>query len=362
MKKSLTNRSTLNLNDRPYVTIILPTYKRAKMLEFTLNALRYQTYLSFKILLVNKPSGDETERLVDKYKKWLNISLINQDQGFIMDALNLGLKEAEGDIIVFLDDDAVPSPDWLMNHVKTYSNGTIGGVAGNVMPARLIESKVVPIEGWSSELLLSGIPATSDGGKLWRKFWGRPIKGLENYYIYISKAGVIEYNLDIAHFAQGKIVKSLLGMGANMSVLAEAVRGFQFRDPGILGLGNEQYLGWYIWKKGYTLLFNPSIKVYHLAHGETLTRDVKNDKRKVLRQVENQLLFYRLYNSERDLSKIQRLGWLISFSLLSIKRIRDGRNTLSGLLLGDLIGIKWLFCNLFGVKYSLINDLKKLCL
>ena len=118
---------------KPRISILIPTYKRGHLLSYVLKGLRNQTYKDFEVIIVLKPSGDNTEQIVKKYKRWLNIKLILQKQGYVTGALNLGLEHAEGDIIAFLDDDAIPHPDWLQNHVKIYTESSVGGVAGNVI-------------------------------------------------------------------------------------------------------------------------------------------------------------------------------------------------------------------------------------
>ena len=125
------------LTTKSWVSILIPTYKRAHLLSYVLRGLKNQTYKNFEVIIVLKPSGDNTEQIVKNYKRWLNIKLIIQKQGYFVDALNLGLKNGTGDIIAFLDDDAIPFPNWLQEHIKTYANPNIGGVAGNVIPVTL---------------------------------------------------------------------------------------------------------------------------------------------------------------------------------------------------------------------------------
>jgi GT2 family glycosyltransferase len=46
----------------------------------------------------------------------------------------LGIKEARGDIIAFVDDDALTFPDWAEEMIKTYHDDSIIGMAGSVIP------------------------------------------------------------------------------------------------------------------------------------------------------------------------------------------------------------------------------------
>lgn len=346
-----------------HVTVLIPTYKRAHLLKYVLQALEEQTYVDFDVIVVLKPSRDGTERVVASFKrrKILNIESVAQKRGYLTDALNLGLKLAKGKIIAFLDDDAIPPANWLQSHVETYSSN-ICGVTGDVVPATLRKDGPEIYGKKSSEILTAYVPFLNQIG---RQLWNRPIEGQEGYLIYISKAGVDQRYHELANQAcQGKIVNSLLGMGANMSLLAETIKGFEFSGPWILGMPCDNYLGWYVWKKGYRTVFNPNVKVYHLVHEETLSRGGvlgKSQKRKVLSQVEYMLLFFRLYGQEKGLSWMNRVLWLIFSFLVGLKtKPSDVALSLRCILLGNAIGLRWLLSRRLGGSYLPIRDLEKL--
>lgn len=350
------------MSNKLHASILIPTYKRAHLLDYVLRGLRDQTYNDFEVIVVLKPSGDNTEAIVREYKKWLNIKLIFQNKGYFTDALNLGLLHAQGDIIVFLDDDAIPHPDWLQNHVKSYADPSIGGVAGDVIPAKLEGKESKPIKKKASEIIPNHNPFLETIGS---KIWNRPLEGLENYLVYISKAGAVSYNSKMSQDVWHQTTKSLLGMGANMSILSEAVKNFHFANSWVLGLSNEQFLGWHIWKKGYNLIFNPKAKVHHLIHGQTLSRNIINPKKETLRRTEYNLLFYRLYGLEKNLSKMHRITWLIFSNLDNIKKICIDKEThrifrMKSTFHSELIGLKWLLSRKIGGHYSPLIDLIKI--
>ena len=163
---------------------------------------------------------------------------------------------------------------------------------------------------------------------------------MENYYVYISKAGNVEYNADMTKSLGDGVSKSLLGMGANMSVLRSAIEGLSLPRSWLLGLSYEQYIGWLIWRRGYITLFDPKAVVYHLIHGESLSRNASG-KRLVLISVENQLLFSRLYGLEPRLSMKQRVIWLI-FDFFKILRKKSGiKYGIQAFVKGEIIGFKW---------------------
>jgi glycosyltransferase involved in cell wall biosynthesis len=352
----------MNLTGKPEVSVLIPTYKRAHLISYVFEGLRKQTYRDFEVVVVLKPSGDRTTDIVKKYKKWLNINLILQNRGYVVNALNLGFKNAQGEIIAFLDDDAVPLPDWIQKHLETYTESSIGGVAGNVIPAKLKGDNLIPIKDKASEIIPHYKTCLNCIG---RKVWNRPLEGLEDYLVYVSKAGVVEYNSNMSHLARNQTVKSLLGMGANMSVLSRAVEGFRFPSSWILGLSWEQFLGWHIWKKGYNLIFNPNAKVHHLFHYQTLSRNIIDTKKENLRWTEYNLLFYRLFDLEKNLSKMCRITWLIFSILVDIKKICKDKETrriirLKSQFHSELLGLRWLLSRKLGGCHSLLMDLENL--
>ena len=125
----------------------------------------------------------------------LKITSVTQTSGHVVDAINFGLKPCDGDVLAFLDDDAVPSSDWLESILKNYESQNVGGVAGEVISSCLKEGKIVQLNGKSSEIIPDAVPFS----EIARKLWSCPIDGLENYLVYVSKAGMVNYNFEVAN-------------------------------------------------------------------------------------------------------------------------------------------------------------------
>jgi GT2 family glycosyltransferase len=96
------------------VSIIMPTHNGAHLLPECLEALWHQTYRDFELITVDDASTDNTAELLLAYPEVKHLLRLpgERGNGFVA-AINLGLTEAVGDIIVFLNNDAVPAPDWL---------------------------------------------------------------------------------------------------------------------------------------------------------------------------------------------------------------------------------------------------------
>jgi len=311
--------------------------------------------------MIVKPSGDETEQIIENYRGKLDIKIIIQTQGYFLDGLNLGIKNAHGNILVFLDDDSIPFPNLIQSHIQSYSTPQIGGVAGDVIPVTVKKNQICPFEDLASEI----IPMQTLETALAQKIGSQPLRGLENYLIYISKAGFVSVNYKFANRALSQPVPSLLGKGANMSISASASAGFQFPTSWILGLTGEQYLGWYLWKKSYNVIINPQIKAYHIHHGQSLSRNIKDTKKEALLCTEARLLFYRLYGSEPELSIMHRLVLLLLEATIDIKSICLHKQTyrinmFKNKIFAELLGLRWLVYKKMRLNYSPLADLKKI--
>lgn len=333
------------------VSVLIPTFNRAHLLKYTLDSLCKQSCKDFEVILIVKPSGDGTEHLIKTYNKKLDIKIVFQNQGYVTDALNLGFDHKTGSITAFLDDDAIACQKWIAQIIKCYHQGNLGGVAGDVIPVKVVngtfnivgKSEVIPQE--QTKLLAS-------------KLWSKPVNGLEKYMLYLTKAGVVESNVDAIN--EHNTCPSLLGMGANMSVLSETINQFRFpRGSWITGMSWEQYLGCFIWKKKYKLQFSthPDLKVFHINHDETLSRGVGNLSTQTLRHLEYSLLYYRLHPFQ-GISRFYRTLWVLTQIIMYCKdRSFRHLSLIKAVLVSEVLGIKWLITKKFGGKYQPIKDM-----
>lgn len=103
-------------------SIIIPTYNRHKILKKTIKALLDQTTKPFEIIVVDDGSTDKTHKTVQEIQKKAKTKIIylkqkNKGQG---SARNLGIKSAEGKIIVFIGDDIIVKPNFIEQHISTH--------------------------------------------------------------------------------------------------------------------------------------------------------------------------------------------------------------------------------------------------
>lgn len=95
----------------PLISIIVPVFNVEKYIEKCLNSIINQTYKKLEIICINDGSTDNSRIILDKFKSIdSRIIIINQKNQGLSVARNIGIKEAQGDLITFVDSD-----DWLEN-------------------------------------------------------------------------------------------------------------------------------------------------------------------------------------------------------------------------------------------------------
>ena len=333
------------------VTVLIPTAGRPHLIENTFNGLQTQNFKDFKVLLVLKSSDVETIELAERFSKYLDIQIVFQKRRGLIEAYNEGIDNARGDVIVFLDDDAIPESNCINEHVLTYEQNNISGVSGDVIPAYFENGILKPIRN-SSEIAsfyLESEILRMIGDKLWNS----PLEGQEGYLAYISKAGYPRKNICVM---RQEMISSLLCMAANMSILNSALKSIRIPTSFLnRGIDFEQVLGWKLWRNGHRMVFNPKARVYHILHGQTMSRSL-NMVNVSKAFMEDELVFYYLFLEREKLSKMHRIVSLLYNSLVHIKKTRGNWKyevaALRGILLGNVIGIKWLISKKTGGTYT----------
>jgi len=96
------------------VSIIMPVYNRSQILANTLAALTHQTYPKslIEVIVVDDGSSDDVLSVIRRYENSLDLYFCRQaDSGYkLAAARNIGLRQAKGDSIVFMDADILPLP------------------------------------------------------------------------------------------------------------------------------------------------------------------------------------------------------------------------------------------------------------
>src|SRR5262249_55521041 len=119
----------------PTVSIIIITRNRPVLLHHCLAHVQAQSYPHKQIIVVDSSSNDESERVAAQYPGVISVRLavqrtIHENRPH---ARNAGLATSSGEIIAFIDDDAMVQPGWLDALLATYQDETVGAVGGRVI-------------------------------------------------------------------------------------------------------------------------------------------------------------------------------------------------------------------------------------
>lgn len=225
------------------ISVILCTYNRCdslvKVLE-SISEVKGSPNFTWELVIVDNNSKDQTEAVV---KRFINAGgihiryLFESRQGKSF-ALNTGIEAAQGEILVFTDDDVTVHPDWLLEIKRIFDTYACMGVGG----------KIIPVLG-------SEIPS------------------------WLSLEGPFMGPLVAFDLGTEPCVLKKTPFGANMAFRKEAFRTYGlFRtDLGPIkgnpmGKGEDSELSSRLLAAGETMMYAPDAVVYHPAEQERMSK------------------------------------------------------------------------------------------
>lgn len=114
------------------VSLIIPIYNSSKYLNKCLNSVINQTYPDLEIICINDGSNDNSIEILDKYARLDDrIIVINIENKGVSNARNIGIKEAKGKYITFLDSDDYLEKNCIDTLVKDIRQFGVDVVRGN---------------------------------------------------------------------------------------------------------------------------------------------------------------------------------------------------------------------------------------
>ena len=114
----------------PRVSVIIPTYNRAHLVERAIDSVLTQDFADFEIIVVDDGSTDETPIKLSRYGD-SRICYLRKENGGLASARNAGIAQAHGEYIAFLDDDDTFLPTKLSLQAQLLDvRPEIGVVAG----------------------------------------------------------------------------------------------------------------------------------------------------------------------------------------------------------------------------------------
>lgn len=120
------------LKTKPALSVIIPSYNGAHRIGHALKALTRQQIKDFEIIVVVDGSTDDTKRVLNDWKDLLNLVIKIQENKGRAVARNAGASLAQSDVLVFLDDDMRPEPNWIQEHLNHHQSHPDTSMVGSV--------------------------------------------------------------------------------------------------------------------------------------------------------------------------------------------------------------------------------------
>lgn len=102
------------------ISIIVPVYNVEKYIEDCIKSILAQTFDDFELILIDDGSTDSSYSICYTYSKSnKKIKLLKKENGGVSSARNLGLEQATGEYIAFIDSDDYVAPNYLENLISS---------------------------------------------------------------------------------------------------------------------------------------------------------------------------------------------------------------------------------------------------
>lgn len=131
----------MKIKYNPVVSVIVPAWNEEVGIKKTIKSLIENSYNKIEIIIVNDGSTDNSDsvirdiikniKLQNRYKN-INIRYFHKDNGGKGTALNLGIKESIGEIVITMDADSAFEKDTVANFVEYFADEHIDAAVGNV--------------------------------------------------------------------------------------------------------------------------------------------------------------------------------------------------------------------------------------
>lgn len=120
------------VNSGERVSVLIPAYNEETVIAATVSRILASDYQNLEVLVIDDGSSDRTAEIVrHRFAGESRVTLISIPNGGKAHALNVGLGQAEGEVVVALDADTQFNADTISRLVRWFSDAEVGAVAGN---------------------------------------------------------------------------------------------------------------------------------------------------------------------------------------------------------------------------------------
>jgi hypothetical protein len=247
----------------PMVSIIILNYNGKDFLNECLNSVLNSNYPNFEIILVDNASTDDSIKLaIEKYGSSPTLKIIKNEGnlGFAK-GNNVGTSYAKGKYVLFLNDDTVVEPNWLVELVNVMESDAEIGAA---------QSKLISLG--DKKTIDSAGDFVDYYGLSFQRGWGEEDKG--QYY---------------------QIEEIFSARGAAFIVRSKILAEIGAFDADFFFCYEDIDLSWRIRLNGYKVVFVPKSVVYHIGSASVIASSINVfhiEKNRLLTVLKNMPLTY----------------------------------------------------------------------
>lgn len=124
--------------DQPLVSVVIPAYNESRVLRNCVHSILACDYPNIEVILVDDGSLDDTRSVMAELAAQADtVRFLTQPNAGKGAALNRGIRQATGDILIFIDADSVFSAGTIDNMLRGFTDPKVGAVCGDDRPVNV---------------------------------------------------------------------------------------------------------------------------------------------------------------------------------------------------------------------------------
>ena len=125
-------------DEPPLVSIVVPAYNESVVIAHCVRSIERSDYEHYEAICVDDGSTDDTyARMRELVEELPRVRAMTKPNGGKGSALNAGIAEAQGSVVMLVDADGVFGPDTISGMLRSFDDERIGAVCGNDRPVNL---------------------------------------------------------------------------------------------------------------------------------------------------------------------------------------------------------------------------------